>query len=237
MGTVAVSLPSDGETANVSDYNTPITTIVNEFNGNIDNANIKSGAAIATAKLADDGGITAAKIGNDAVTATKIDWASTGTDGGIWWEELDRETLSGTSSTISFTGLAERRYLKIICNVVKTATLVSSVRFNNDSGNNYAIRRELDGAADNTTTSTSSIEVSPNYANQANTIIQINNYGAEKLVIADCTANDATGAATAPHKARYAGKYVSATAITRIDFIVSTSTYAAGTEIVILGHN
>lgn len=53
MATVSVSLPSDGTTADVSDYNTPITTLVNEFNGNIDNANIKSGAAISGSKLAD----------------------------------------------------------------------------------------------------------------------------------------------------------------------------------------
>lgn len=52
MGTVSVSLPSDGSTADVSDYNTPITTIVNEMNGNIDNANIKSAAAIDFAKIA-----------------------------------------------------------------------------------------------------------------------------------------------------------------------------------------
>lgn len=52
MGTISVSLPADGTTADVADVNTPITTIVNEFNGNIDDANIKSGAAIAPAKIA-----------------------------------------------------------------------------------------------------------------------------------------------------------------------------------------
>ena len=52
MGTVNLSLPSDGETIDSSDYNTPITTFVNEFNGEIDNANIASDAAIAGSKLA-----------------------------------------------------------------------------------------------------------------------------------------------------------------------------------------
>jgi hypothetical protein len=42
MGTVSVSLPSDGSTADVSDYNTPITTIVNAINGNLDSNNISS---------------------------------------------------------------------------------------------------------------------------------------------------------------------------------------------------
>ena len=54
MGTISVSLPSDGTTADVSDYNTPINTIVNEINGNLDNANLKSAAAIAGSKLADN---------------------------------------------------------------------------------------------------------------------------------------------------------------------------------------
>lgn len=66
MATISVSLPSDGSTADVADYNTPITTIVNEINGNLDNANIKTGAAIATAKLATDAGIVKGMLGTDA---------------------------------------------------------------------------------------------------------------------------------------------------------------------------
>lgn len=62
MATVSVSLPSDGTTADVSDYNTPITTIVNEFNGNIDNTNVKAGAAISTSKLATDSGIVSGML-------------------------------------------------------------------------------------------------------------------------------------------------------------------------------
>lgn len=54
MATINVTLPSDGETADVADYNTPINAIVNEFNGNIDNNNIKSAAAISGSKLANN---------------------------------------------------------------------------------------------------------------------------------------------------------------------------------------
>lgn len=81
MAVINVSLPSDGTTADVSDYNTPITTIVNEINGNLDNANIVAGAAISGSKLA-DAGITNAKL-------------ATGTDepGGAWTAYIP--TLSG----------------------------------------------------------------------------------------------------------------------------------------------
>lgn len=72
MGTISVSLPSDGTTADVSDYNTPITTIVNSINGNLDNSNIASGAAISTSKLADDAGITSAKIATNGVGASNL---------------------------------------------------------------------------------------------------------------------------------------------------------------------
>jgi hypothetical protein len=90
MAIISVSLPADGETADVADVNTPITTIVNEFNGNIDNANIKSGAAIDGSKLADTS-ITNAKLETGA-----------GEPGGAWnswtptWSNL---TIS--SSTVS----------------------------------------------------------------------------------------------------------------------------------------
>src|SRR5690242_11567041 len=67
MGTISVSLPSDGTTADVADYNTPINTIVDEVNGNLDNDNIAAGAAIATSKLANDSGINYAKLANGTV--------------------------------------------------------------------------------------------------------------------------------------------------------------------------
>lgn len=82
MSTISVSLPSDGTTGEVADYNTPINTIVNEFNGNIDNANIKTAAAIATSKLADDAGITSAKMATGfpvQVVSTNYSAVATGT--------------------------------------------------------------------------------------------------------------------------------------------------------------
>lgn len=73
MATISVSLPTDGTTADVADYNTPITTIVNEINGNLDNANIKSAAAIAFSKIS--GGSDAALTAWTSFTPT---WTATG---------------------------------------------------------------------------------------------------------------------------------------------------------------
>jgi len=52
MASISVSLPSDGDTIDAADYNTPINTIVNDYNGNITNANISASAAIDGTKLA-----------------------------------------------------------------------------------------------------------------------------------------------------------------------------------------
>lgn len=65
MANISVSLPTDGETIDASDYNTPINTIVNEFNGKIDNSNISATAAITGTKLADA-----------SVTSDKIDFTT-----------------------------------------------------------------------------------------------------------------------------------------------------------------
>jgi len=69
MGQINVSLPSDGETADVADYNTPITTIVDEINGNLDNSNIDAAAAISGSKLADSS-VTADKLALGAPVQT-----------------------------------------------------------------------------------------------------------------------------------------------------------------------
>jgi hypothetical protein len=72
MGVVSLSLPADGTTGTVSQYNTPLTTLQTEFNGNIDNNNIKTSAGIATSKLADDGGIGGAKLASASVGPSKL---------------------------------------------------------------------------------------------------------------------------------------------------------------------
>lgn len=52
MATITVSDINNGDALDASVVSNNFTTIVNEFNGNIDNNNIKSGANIATNKLA-----------------------------------------------------------------------------------------------------------------------------------------------------------------------------------------
>ena len=69
MGLISPVQAADGTTpVNAASVNNPINTIANEFNGNIDNSNIKAAAAIATAKLASDNGILAAMLSSSAIS-------------------------------------------------------------------------------------------------------------------------------------------------------------------------
>lgn len=90
MGTISVSLPSDGDTIDAADYNTPINAIVDEVNGSLDNSNLASDAAISGSKIADSG-ITTAKIADDAVTPAKR-------SGGYYIGTISGATLGSTGN-------------------------------------------------------------------------------------------------------------------------------------------
>lgn len=242
MGVINVSLPSDGSTADVADYNTPINTIVTAINGNLDNANINASAAIATSKLASDAGIGTAKITDDAVTAAKIDWASTGANAGIWWEEIGRTTLETAGDTISVTPLPVRKFLLVLVSLQPTGgTINAYCRFNNDSAANYAYLVAVGLGAPASSTSANEFRiVSTAVAEDIHATIDMQNIAA-RIKIGRALTNEGvnTSAATAPTSRDSVFKWTNAAdSITRIDVINSgTGDYAIGSEVVVLGHN
>ncbi len=60
MGLISFSNIADGTTIDGSDVNTPMNTVYDEFNGNIDSANLK------------DGAVTGAKIASTTITPDKV---------------------------------------------------------------------------------------------------------------------------------------------------------------------
>ena len=104
MGQISVSLPSDGDTIESSDYNTPINTIVNEINGGLDNSNIASDAAIAGTKLA-DAGVTASKI--DFSTFSEHDTWDSG-----WLTPTFSSNYDGGGSTVEYRKVGDIVYLR-----------------------------------------------------------------------------------------------------------------------------
>lgn len=160
----------------------------------------------------------------------------------LWWEEIGRTTLAIAGDTISVTSLPARKHLKLIITVTDTGGTVSGViRFNNDSSANYSRRYSVNGAADTTETSQTSILAnSVTAANPQKTIMEIFNIGTdEKICIFTAIGASTAGAATAPTRVEGAGKWVNTTdQINRIDFInLGTGDYAIGSEVIVLGHD
>lgn len=241
---------SPNTTATSSEVNSDFDTIYNEFNGNIAAANLATDA-VTTSKIADsnvttakiaDSNVTTAKINADAVTATKIDWASTGADGGIWWEELGRTTLGSAGDTISLTSIPARKYLQIKVIISNTGGNVSvGIRFNNDTGNNYASTINSNGATDVDTTSDNEVLItgSSNIIFQILTIDLVNIATFEKK-LSGFRVQGTAGAANAPGIAMLGGKWANTTdQVTRVDIVnlAGAGDFASGSEVVVLGHN
>ena len=179
-------------------------------------------------------------IDDGSVTAPKINFGGAGV--GIWWEEIGRTTLSSAGDTISVASLPARKHLKIIALYAGTGGTVNArLRFNNDSGNNYAYRYSVNNAADTTgtsqpqlilhdTTSSSGIYAQLEISNAA-TI--------SKVLTGQIVSANTSAASTAPDKWESAGEWANLTdQITRIDLINSGGgDYISGSELIILGHD
>jgi len=123
MGQVSVSLPADGSTIDAADYNTPINTLINDYNSNIDNSNIAAAAAIAGTKLADNS-ITNAKLATGA-----------GEAGGAWTSWTP--TLSGRFNNSKWTKTCT--YTKVSRTVFFKMLLVANAATPMDGGTAEAI--------------------------------------------------------------------------------------------------
>jgi hypothetical protein len=184
--------------------------------------------------------VTTAAIADDAVTAAKIDWASTGANGGIWWEELGRATAA-SGDTLSLTPISARKYLRVLIYLVPTGGTVRGIfRFNNDSSANYALRYSGNGGADTTAAAQSAGFINVAAAQQTLITLDIVNIAAqEKVAHGFNTLNGVNGAANIPNRSEGSFKWANTTdQITRIDVINDgTGDFASGTEIIVLGHN
>lgn len=193
------------------------------------------------------GWITSAMIGTDQVTATKIDWASTGADGGIWWEELGRTTLSGAGDTITVSSLPARRYLQIrtIC-IATGGTINANLTFNGDTGANYTVSRI---SVDNTgvvSSAAASAQTSvplagtATAANRVHTVDIVNISSIEKAVTFIENLLNTAGPANVNSMRSGVAKWTNTTnAITSVTLNngAGTGDFAIGSELVVLGHN
>ena len=223
--------------ATVVDYvtGTHIGQITKGISVSIDpDGTLKAGAVDNAAVLASNV-VTTAKILDDNVTDAKLDYPR-------WWQEIGRTTLGSAGDTISVTGIPARKYLKFILSYTSTGgTTVGTIRFNNDSGNNYANRQSANGGADATATSQSGFQMSSAEANISfyGEFEGLNVSTLEKVFVGRVTKTATSGAGTAPNRTEDAVKWVNTSAqINRIDVINGgTGDFATGAELIVLGHD
>lgn len=180
-------------------------------------------------------------ISDNVILARHIDWASTGANGGIWWEELARTTLTPAGDTLDCSSIPARKYLRVLLSLINTGgTINSSIRFNNDSASNYARRLSTNNSADATSGSQNSLTVSSEGAFIQIIILDILNIASsEKLMQSMALAGNTAGAGNVPQRDNGFSKWANTSdSITRITSTNGGSgDYAVGSEIVVLGHN
>jgi hypothetical protein len=160
----------------------------------------------------------------------------------MFWEEIGRTTLSASGGLITISSLPLRKYLRIIITTQATGgTIRHILRLNNDTGSNYVYRYSANGDADGTVASQTNIGVDfsagayPYFIE----IDVVNISSQEKLLISHSSEQGATGAANAPNRIEVIGKWANTSSqINRIDISNGgTGSFAAGSEVVVLGRN
>ena len=210
---------------------------------NEDVANVQ---ALAAGTGFNTGAIPTAAIANSAITTAKVnDGAITfAKTSGIWWEELARITLASPSTSISIPTIPTRKFLHVRASLIPGgSSLDVYMRFNGDSGTNYAWRYDgNNGGIVNTTNTDSLVFTSGGAALPRFIFADIMNLANQpKLFKGEAIDPGTSGAGNLPSVSEISGKWTNnTTAISTITFIDALSTsnaFGSGTEIVVLGRN
>ena len=160
------------------------------------------------------------------------------TEGTSVWEELaDVEVSSG--SIVNTGTIDAKKYLMIQLYTVPNGTSYSFLRFNSDTGTNYASRYSTNGGSDATGTSSDDgiLFYAPlNETERYMTAFIINKSDKEKLVIGEGIAQNTAGAGNAPERRELYGKWANTSAsITSIQVDSKNGSFAAGTRLKVWG--
>lgn len=156
------------------------------------------------------------------------------------WTELGRMTLGVQGNVLTVGNLPVKKYLRLRGFVINNGTNVAlPLRFNNDSGANYALRLTDNGAADGTFTGQTEITLAPASINAPHyfEVSVINTTAQEKLIIGHTTIQGTAGAGNLPSRRISQSKWANTAApITRVDIVSGTANnYAAASELIVDG--
>jgi len=168
-------------------------------------------------------------------------------DGTAWrrqaqWEELGRTTLGVAGDTISITPIAARKYLQVRFHTVSTGgTQSPTIRFNNDSGANYAFAYTLNFGTIATTVSNTNLGVTSSVSQGTQFgQFEITNFTSQRKLIQGQTIDDNNaGPASTCNSIQMTGKWDNTAAqITRIDITnAGAGDFAIGSQMIILGRD
>ena len=156
------------------------------------------------------------------------------------WKEIGRTTLGSAGDDITVSSFTAKDNLMILCSTISTGNIDGALRFNTDTGSNYAIRRSENGGSDATGTSQAKLILDRGHAaypNNTFSVSNMNNISAqEKLVIGHSIAG-VNGAGTAPDRTEMTGKWANTSAqVTSVTCNNSDSgSWDTGSEVVVLG--
>jgi hypothetical protein len=157
-------------------------------------------------------------IGSEVVV---LGWDDLDTHTSNFWEELASVELGSASDTLDTGTILAKKYLWIQTFIKAVGgTVEPDMRFNNDSGGNYADRYSINGGSDGTGTSITSARGSGvPYSVFFNDFI-INNALNEKLVIRQVNYPPASGVGTAPSRRETVAKWANTSdSITSIKWV------------------
>jgi hypothetical protein len=157
------------------------------------------------------------------------------------WIELDRTTLGSSNDSILVSGLSNKMYYMVLCDLKQvTSNVRSSTRLNADTGSNYANRDSENGGADSTATSQTYMKNSGSNTFPMFNVQYLSNLLAqEKLSITSNVGQSSAGAGTAPTRMESVGKWANTSSvITSIEqYNDQAGSFDTGSEVVVLGYD
>jgi len=157
------------------------------------------------------------------------------------WERLASVTQASDASTLSSGTFTAKKHLKVIGHTIQATPVEPDIRFNNDSGSNYTVRKNIDGGSDSTNVNLDRIYnfgYSPSGTGEAFTTMHIINIADKEKLVIFHNQYGSLGAGTAPTRREVVAKWTNTSdQITRIDFVDlgSGASIDAGSTITVWG--